>query len=96
MSFPDVDPNSISTSSLLSLPGESRRYNRLTLRRALHELKSYDYTHPHLWYSTSEVIRALQLFIASGDQLSESSTYRSAYYLFPTSLREARLLNIFG
>ncbi|KAL0421836.1 UNVERIFIED_CONTAM: Alpha-N-acetylglucosaminidase [Sesamum latifolium] len=32
-------------------------------------------THPHLWYSTSEVIRALQLFIASGDQLSESNTF---------------------
>lgn len=90
MSFPDVDPNSVLTSSLLSLSGEHRHYNRLSLRRAAYELTSYDYTHPHLWYSTSEVIRALQLFIASGDQLSESSTYRYRYcvsFLFTTSFR---------
>lgn len=31
---------------------------------------------PHLWYSTSEVIRALELFIEGGDKLSGSNTYR--------------------
>lgn len=30
---------------------------------------------PHLWYSTSEVIRALEIFISSGDELSGSNTY---------------------
>lgn len=34
---------------------------------------SYDL--PHLWYSTPEVLHALQLFMASGDELSESKTY---------------------
>ncbi|XP_057780811.1 alpha-N-acetylglucosaminidase-like isoform X2 [Salvia miltiorrhiza] len=77
VSFPDVDPNSVSTSSsLLSLPGARRHHHRLALGRAAYPQNSYDYTHPHLWYSTSEVIRALQLLIAGGDQLSESSTYR--------------------
>ena len=31
---------------------------------------------PHLWYSTDEVIHALELFITSGDKLSRSNTYR--------------------
>ncbi|KAK4493383.1 hypothetical protein RD792_017717 [Penstemon davidsonii] len=70
VSFPDVDPNSIYTSAQLTLSDHS------SPRRAIYELKSDSYTHPHLWYSTSEVIRALQLFIATGEQLIESDTYR--------------------
>ncbi|KAG8388629.1 hypothetical protein BUALT_Bualt02G0145300 [Buddleja alternifolia] len=73
VAFPDIDPNSIFTSPLLS---QSVKHNLQSLRRAIYEQTSDSYTHPHLWYSTSEVIRALELFIASGDQLSESNTYR--------------------
>ncbi|KAL8529767.1 hypothetical protein ACS0TY_006994 [Phlomoides rotata] len=76
VSFPDADPNSIFTSSLLSMPGNRSQFNHQSLRRATYELSSDSYTHPHLWYSSSQVIQALRLFITSGDQLSESSTYR--------------------
>ncbi|KAL0335697.1 UNVERIFIED_CONTAM: Alpha-N-acetylglucosaminidase [Sesamum radiatum] len=76
VAFPDVDPNSIFTSPLLSLLRKHRHSNNRSLRRAIYQQTSNSYTHPHLWYSTSEVIRALQLFIASGNQLSESNTFR--------------------
>ncbi|XP_073123504.1 alpha-N-acetylglucosaminidase-like [Henckelia pumila] len=76
MYFPDVDPNSIFTSLHLSLSGKHHKNKRILGRRAIYEQTSYSYTHPHQWYSTSEVIRALQLFIAGGDQLYESNTYR--------------------
>ncbi|KAL2253990.1 UNVERIFIED_CONTAM: Alpha-N-acetylglucosaminidase [Sesamum indicum] len=76
VAFPDVDPNSIFTSSLLSLPRKHRHSNNRSLRRAIYQQSSNSYTHPHLWYSTSEVIRALQLFLTSGNQLSESNTFR--------------------
>ncbi|PIN26471.1 Alpha-N-acetylglucosaminidase [Handroanthus impetiginosus] len=67
VAFPDIDPNSIFTSPLLS--------------RAMYEQIRDSYTHPHLWYLTSEVIRALELFIASGDHLSESNTYRFEFFI---------------
>ncbi|KZV39674.1 alpha-N-acetylglucosaminidase-like [Dorcoceras hygrometricum] len=76
MYFPDVDPNSILASVHLSLSGKHHKIHQSLGRRAIYEQTSYSYTHPHQWYSTSEVIRALQLFIAGGDQLYESSTYR--------------------
>ncbi|KAL7115177.1 hypothetical protein ACP275_04G169100 [Erythranthe tilingii] len=77
MYFPDVDPNSIGASPLLSSPAKHHSYdNHQSLRRAIYEIRSDSYTHPHLWYSTSEVIRALKLFIASGDYLSDSNTYK--------------------
>ncbi|XP_057988475.1 alpha-N-acetylglucosaminidase-like [Hevea brasiliensis] len=37
------------------------------------------YDHPHLWYSTSEVLRALEFFIASGEELSGSNPSRLAF-----------------
>ncbi|XP_075480477.1 alpha-N-acetylglucosaminidase-like [Primulina tabacum] len=76
MYFPDADPNSISTSLHLPLSGQHNKNHQILGRRAIYEQTSYSYTHPHQWYSTSEVIRALQLFIAGGDQLHESNTYR--------------------
>ncbi|XP_073036418.1 alpha-N-acetylglucosaminidase-like [Primulina eburnea] len=76
MYFPDADPNSISTSLHLPLSGQHNKNHQILGRRAIYEQTSYSYTHPHQWYSTSEVIRALQLLIAGGDQLHESNTYR--------------------
>ncbi|KAL5722320.1 alpha-N-acetylglucosaminidase [Ranunculus cassubicifolius] len=39
--------------------------------------KSTDtYDHPHIWYQTSDVIHALGLLLASGDDLAESNTFR--------------------
>lgn len=46
------------------------------LSRAIIKKITDSFDRPHLWYSTSEVIYALELFISSGDELSKSSTYR--------------------
>ncbi|KAL5813955.1 hypothetical protein ACOSQ4_024596 [Xanthoceras sorbifolium] len=71
VAFPDVDP------SLLSISHERYdEYGKPVLRRAVLERHRNSYDQPHLWYSTSEVIRALELFISSGDELSASKTYR--------------------
>ncbi|XP_024970214.1 alpha-N-acetylglucosaminidase-like isoform X2 [Cynara cardunculus var. scolymus] len=74
VAFPDVDP------ALLSKPQiAGRRYLRSSNPLLKwNYLKDTDepFDKPHLWYSTSEVIRALQLFIEGGNELSGSNTYR--------------------
>ncbi|XWS48114.1 hypothetical protein CRYUN_Cryun13aG0045200 [Craigia yunnanensis] len=70
VAFPDVSP------SFISSPQERyQHYGKPTSRRAILREKANAYDQPHLWYSTSEVIKALELFIASGDELSASNTY---------------------
>lgn len=70
VAFPDVDP------SLLSVHNEhSRPYAKPNSRAIIKEITD-SFDRPHLWYSTSEVIYALELFISSGDELSKSRTYR--------------------
>ncbi|XVF54187.1 hypothetical protein PTKIN_Ptkin05aG0160700 [Pterospermum kingtungense] len=70
VAFPDVSP------SFISLPSERyQHYEKPTSRRAILREKTNEYDQPHLWYSTSEVIKALKLFIAGGDELSTSKTY---------------------
>lgn len=75
VAFPDVDPYSITVSQVAI----SRRYQdnriRFSSRTVLEELTD-SFSKPHLWYSTSEVIEALRLFLSSGDEVSETSTYR--------------------
>ncbi|CAL1367819.1 unnamed protein product [Linum trigynum] len=71
VAFPDVDPSFISTSL------ESYQNNdKPTLRRSILQQDSGSYERPHLWYTPSEVISALELFIRCGDELSGSNTYR--------------------
>ncbi|XP_015068221.1 alpha-N-acetylglucosaminidase-like isoform X1 [Solanum pennellii] len=75
VSFPDVDPNSISTLQTV-LNDVHEQYGKRYLRRAILEEPNDSYDKPHLWYSTSEVIHALKLFLESGNQLSDIRTYR--------------------
>ncbi|MBA0790241.1 hypothetical protein Gohar_014905 [Gossypium harknessii] len=70
VAFPDVNPSLIS-STLEMYPHNGKP----TSRRAILREKTNAYEQPHLWYSTSEVIKALELFIASGNELSASNTY---------------------
>lgn len=70
VAFPDVDP------SLLSVQHEHSSSHAKTNSRAIIKEVTDSFDRPHLWYSTSEVIYALELFISSGDELSKSSTYR--------------------
>ncbi|CAN1777698.1 NAGLU [Linum perenne] len=67
VAFPDVDPYFISKSLDNAKP---------TLRKTISQQDSGSYEQPHLWYSTSEVVHALKLFISCGDELSGSNTYR--------------------
>ncbi|XP_050223887.1 alpha-N-acetylglucosaminidase-like [Mercurialis annua] len=71
VAFPDIDPFSISVRK------NRHHYNgKPVSRRAVLKENSNSYDHPHIWYSTSEVLHALELFILCGEELSGSSTYR--------------------
>ncbi|CAK7328991.1 unnamed protein product [Dovyalis caffra] len=70
VAFPDVDPY-----SLLILQARHHTDGKPVSRKAILIENSDSYDHPHLWYSTTEVVHALELFIAGGDELSGSSTY---------------------
>lgn len=76
VAFPDVDPSFISIPPEECQPNENPVAGRAVLKEIT---DSFD--QPHLWYSTSEVIRALEIFIASGDELSESNAYRLPFLL---------------
>ncbi|XP_010027872.2 alpha-N-acetylglucosaminidase isoform X1 [Eucalyptus grandis] len=71
VAFPDADPSSISFSQL-----RYHRYGKPLFRGAVLNEKTGLTDEPHMWYSTSEVVRALELFLAGGDQLQSSDTYR--------------------
>lgn len=62
VSFPDVDP------SIIDMHASAKTFLKEQIGDA--------YDHPHLWYSTSEAVHALKLFIKSGNELSGSNTYR--------------------
>lgn len=69
VAFPDVDPSLISVQH-----DQSHHYDRPSATFIKETTDTFD--RPHLWYSTSEVIYALELFITSGDELSRSKAYR--------------------
>ncbi|XP_019154371.1 PREDICTED: alpha-N-acetylglucosaminidase-like [Ipomoea nil] len=75
VSFPDVTPDSISVLSRRLTKTQKHNGAHPSMRSILEDA-SDSYDQPHLWYSTSEVIPALELFISSGDELSNSNTYR--------------------
>lgn len=82
MSFPDVDP------SFISIPHERQgHYKNPALQRLVIKEITESFDQPHLWYSTADVVHALKLFIASGDELSQSNTYRlvSTFYVWKIS-----------
>ncbi|KAM0947769.1 putative alpha-N-acetylglucosaminidase [Dioscorea sansibarensis] len=71
--FPDYGPYfgspQISKDDLIHKPHVKKR------RFSFKEINS-DGPHPHLWYSTEEVIEALKLLLDAGNDLSGSHTYR--------------------
>ncbi|XP_039131120.1 alpha-N-acetylglucosaminidase-like [Dioscorea cayenensis subsp. rotundata] len=72
VAFPDVDP------SFISLTGNFQPANMNFGKPLQRQLKtmSDSYDRPHLWYSTADVVHALKLFLASGDYVSDSNTFR--------------------
>ena len=71
--FPDISPSSFS-SQLSKRRGMSIQSNH---RRFFLSEVSGSLPHPHLWYSTKEAIKALELFLDAGNDFSRSLTYRS-------------------
>ncbi|KAJ0965488.1 hypothetical protein J5N97_026626 [Dioscorea zingiberensis] len=65
VAFPDVDPSIISLSEN-SEPANVNFGRQLLAQRQLKTV-SDSYDQPHIWYSTVDVINALELFLASGD-----------------------------
>nr|XP_043623861.1 alpha-N-acetylglucosaminidase isoform X1 [Erigeron canadensis] len=74
--FPDWDPYSNIHSSI---PRQNHKLSLITLprnrRSMLSEVKS-TLPQPHMWYSNSDAIKALKLFIDAGKDLVGSLTYR--------------------
>ncbi|KAL6902116.1 hypothetical protein ACP4OV_004992 [Aristida adscensionis] len=70
--FPEISPSSFS-SQLSKRRGMSivSRHGRFFLSEI-----STSLPHPHLWYSTKEAIKALELFLNAGSYFSKSLTYR--------------------
>ncbi|KAL5210139.1 hypothetical protein ABZP36_005762 [Zizania latifolia] len=70
--FPDISPSSLSSDlSKIRAILKVRKHRRLVLSEVSGSLP-----HPHLWYSTKEAIKALELFLNAGKDLSKSLTYR--------------------
>ncbi|KAJ3683836.1 hypothetical protein LUZ60_014063 [Juncus effusus] len=69
--FPDLSP-SLTKQYQLSI---RRDLSRINPRFSLREISS-NLPQPHLWYSTKEAIKALKLFLHTGNSLSRSSTYK--------------------
>lgn len=76
VAFPDVDPSSIPMPQATFKRTVQDTIIHILKRSTLEEKLSDSLFTPHLWYSTSEVLEALQLFISSGNQLSGVNTYR--------------------
>ncbi|VAI22264.1 unnamed protein product [Triticum turgidum subsp. durum] len=69
--FPDISPSSFSSQySKRKIISHVRKHPRF-----LGEV-SASLPQPHLWYSTEEAVKSLELFLKAGNGLSESLTYR--------------------
>jgi alpha-N-acetylglucosaminidase len=74
MAFPDVEPFVIQTTGLYTSTREETSVmssNNIIVKDA-----SDAYEQPHLWYDTSIVVHALELFLQYGDEVSDSNTFR--------------------
>lgn len=70
--FPDVDPSLNSESKAIKQNVKAAEAKMFALREIYSNLSQQ----PHLWYSPSKVVKALRLFLESGDVLTHSFTYR--------------------
>ncbi|OMP10060.1 Alpha-N-acetylglucosaminidase [Corchorus olitorius] len=74
--LPDWDPSTSSESKKSKLGSFHKLQMISGGRRYLFQETSSDLPEAHLWYSTHEVVNALKLFLAAGNDLSGSLTYR--------------------
>ncbi|KAI5010321.1 hypothetical protein ZWY2020_012458 [Hordeum vulgare] len=75
VAFPDVEPSVIQTPGLYART--SKNYSTtLSENYVMKDAPNDAYEQPHIWYDTIAVIHALELFLESGDEVSDSSTFR--------------------
>nr|XP_011469504.1 PREDICTED: alpha-N-acetylglucosaminidase isoform X1 [Fragaria vesca subsp. vesca] len=74
--FPDWDPSLESVSNTSEHKRMHMFFSLDKKRRFLLQTTSSQFPKAHLWYSTQDVINALQLFLDAGNDLSGSLTYR--------------------
>lgn len=76
VAFPDVDPSVILISDASNDVNEHNFSRHLSEKALLLRGATNEFDKPHLWYSTADVIYALELFLANGDEVSDSDTFR--------------------
>uniref|UniRef100_A0A0D9WAE7 Alpha-N-acetylglucosaminidase n=1 Tax=Leersia perrieri TaxID=77586 RepID=A0A0D9WAE7_9ORYZ len=75
VAFPDVEPFAIQTPGLYT--SSSNMFSTKSSKNYIvMDASNNEYEQPHLWYDTNAVIRALELFLRYGDEVSDSSTFR--------------------
>ncbi|XWS77391.1 hypothetical protein CRYUN_Cryun01aG0257500 [Craigia yunnanensis] len=74
--FPDWDPSTDSGSQTSKLDNMHTLRTITGSRRFLFQETSSDLPQAHLWYSNHEVVNVLKLFLAAGNGLAGSLTYR--------------------
>lgn len=74
VAFPDVEPFVIQTQGLYMSYG--KLYATRSSKNYVKGTSNDAYEHPHLWYNTSVVVHALELFLQYGDEVSDSNTFR--------------------
>jgi alpha-N-acetylglucosaminidase len=77
VAFPDVEPFVIQTQGLYM--NSVKQYSTIPPKNYDKGTSNDAYDHPHLWYNTSVVVHALELFLRYGDELSDSNTFRLEY-----------------
>lgn len=80
--FPDWNPSINSGSRTSKLNSMHTYRSRTRSRRFSFQEHSSDLPKAHLWYSTHEVVNALKLFLAAGNDLAGSLTYRLLFFFF--------------
>ncbi|KAI3952147.1 hypothetical protein MKW98_005842 [Papaver atlanticum] len=75
VSFPDVDPSFICQEGISTTELSHGLIEQVSRRQSKKNVKN-SFEQPHLWYSTADVIHALELLLQSGAKLSKIQTYR--------------------
>ncbi|XP_026423582.1 alpha-N-acetylglucosaminidase-like [Papaver somniferum] len=75
VSFPDVDPSFFSLEETSTIEPAHGLIEQVSSRQSKKNVKN-SFERPHLWYSTADVIHALELLLENGAKLSEIQTYR--------------------
>jgi alpha-N-acetylglucosaminidase len=83
VAFPDVEPSIILNEEKLHKTSGTNSFlvQQLSEKNLQDEISDVTYEKPHLWYSTADVINALQTFLDNGEEVSDIPTFRQGIQL---------------